>query len=134
MDLKALFLQQVLPVVATLAGSALVWLVSQGAAYLRAKAKDTAWASSVDKVADLAAHTVAHLEAVERPALVSALQAGGGKLDAMAGKQLKDLAVNAMLESMPSDLKTQLGDALHLMISGAIERAVSNLKVPGVKS
>lgn len=113
-SLPVLWTAVLLPLL-TLAGK---WLVS----WLAAKAKDTKWATAVEKLTDVATHVVEHVEVELRPDIQEAMK--DGKLTPDEQAALKAKAVQLIKEGLGPDVLATLGSLAEPLISGAIERAV----------
>lgn len=113
-------------------GGAIVALSLAFGVFLRAKAKDSAAWSLVNRLWVIMQSVVAHAEAELRPLFQKALE--DGTLTAEEGAQLKKRALE-IFKSEAADLVKQIpavlglsGDGVGTFLSGLLERAVSSLK------
>lgn len=135
MDLKStlleLFIQYVLPILATAAFGGLVWLLVQLSRWFAAKGATNRFFLVTERVAHLASVIVADIDATMRPKLKSAAE--DGKISPDEAAELKKAALDALKKSLSERGLTQLqgvldvfGGPVETYLSGAIERAVTS--------
>ncbi len=130
--LALLFWSTLLPIIATVVGTALVAGLTYLGVYLRGLAKTNKAAGYAADFIDIVTHTVQHAEAEIKPGLLGDLAATGGKLTpenaAKLKGQVKDLILKDAAPEVIAAVKAKVGEgAFQNYLSGAIETAVAKI-------
>lgn len=131
-QLLAVFVQYVVPPLATLVASGLVWALGQLGLWLKSKTSATRSAAGLAQLAYLAEIVVADIEATARP-LVQEI-AADGHISSTEGERLKKMAMERMVELAKQrgldearKLLEAMAPAVVPFLSGLVEKAVAGL-------
>ena len=130
--LSSLFIQYLLPPLATLLAAAMGMALRSVAKKFEAEAKDQELARILSKVATLAAAVVQDVEAEVRPTLGHASE--DGKLSPEEKAKLKSLALARLIKALGEigmDEVKRIADP-DVLLPGAVERAVAVMPRPPV--
>ncbi|MGH8525244.1 MAG: hypothetical protein ACREXY_13865 [Gammaproteobacteria bacterium] len=134
--LLGLFVQYILPVLATAIASGLTWVLAQLALKIQAEWSQSKWGAAMTQLALLAKSAVAEVEATLRPLIKEA--AADGSISKEEAEKLKKAAIDKLVEMAKVQgfeearkLLETLAPPVLALVGGFIESAVSAQRVDG---